>query len=95
MARSDERRWNHIVAEGRQEELRSARGAAGSHPDFVRAYRRWLVWLLLGGAYAVLVVGIAANNAPFVVIGVVLASAGGLHECRKAGMRRPGRRSLR
>jgi hypothetical protein len=48
------------------------------------------VWLLLGVAYAVLVVGMATKFAPFVVIGVVLASAGGLYDYRWAGRRGPG-----
>jgi hypothetical protein len=90
MARSDEERWDDIVAELRQEELRITRRGAASHPDGMRASRRLLVWLLLGGAYVVLVVGMATDYAPFVVIGVVLASAGGLYDFRCAGKRSPG-----
>jgi Flp pilus assembly protein TadB len=90
MARSDEERWNDLVAELRQEDIRFARRGAASHADAMREPRRWLVWLSLGVAYAVLVVGMATKFAPFVVIGVVLASAGGLYDYRWAGRRGPG-----
>lgn len=82
----------HLEGELQRDDPRFVRAMASGHPCRPQEYRYGSVSWVLSGAFAVLVTGIATEQAPVVTVGVVLAAAGSsLYERKRRNRDRDAR----